>query len=562
MAEQQIDPVYSYEPKIKRQDFPKDFMFGVGTSAYQIEGAWNADGKGLHIWDCYALRHPEYIADGSNGCVTVDFYHKIKEDVQLLKKMGVKYFRFSISWSRILPGGKVSMGKNLEGINFYNKLIDELKDNEIEPFVTLFHWDLPNALEEEYMGFLSSKIVEDFVNYAEICFWEFGDRVKHWVTLNEPYRFTYGGYVEGSFAPGRGGKDQDGDPETEPYLVAYNLLNAHAAAYRKYQEDFKDAQKGQVGITLDTNFFKPYRGKDHTNDVKAVEYALDFMLGWFMEPLTSGNWPKNIQKFAVAPSLHHPDGRSLKQFTDEEKKKLIQSYDFLGINYYTASYARYVESSGLSKGFLTDCHYKASGQDPQGKNIGEPAFEGSWVYLCADELVDLLHYIKKTYKFDKYIVITENGDDDDDDDDDKKKEEKVKYSGKTYEEVRDDAFRLKYIKRHLDAIKRVNSHRLFTKPLVMGYFVWSFTDSYEWSSGYTIRFGMNYVDYNNNLLRYPKNSVFWFKKFLSEDKLRGTQKRSLTNVVDEEDGADESNGAPVKPEQAIEVVQKLKKAKT
>ncbi|KAD6453208.1 hypothetical protein E3N88_07913 [Mikania micrantha] len=519
MAEQQIDPVYSYEPKIKRQDFPNDFMFGVGTSAYQIEGAWNADGKGLHIWDCYALRHPEYIDDGSNGCVTVDFYHKIKEDVQLLKKMGVKYFRFSISWSRILPGGKVSMGKNLEGINFYNKLIDELKDNEIEPFVTLFHWDLPNALEEEYMGFLSSKIVEDFVNYAEICFWEFGDRVKYWVTLNEPYRFTYGGYVEGSFAPGRGGNDQDGDPETEPYLVAYNLLNAHAAAYRKYQEDFKDAQKGQVGITLDTNFFKPFNG-NNADDVKAVEYALDFMLGWFMEPLTSGNWPNNLQNFAIAPSLHYPDGRSLKQFTEEQKKKLIQSYDFLGINYYTSNYARYVKSSGLSTGFLTDCHYNASGA-PQSN-------------------------VKIT------VVEDEDG-----------KEKKIKCSGKTYEEVRDDAFRLKYIKRHLEAIKRVNSdHRLFTKPLVMGYFVWSFTDSYEWSSGYTIRFGMNYVDYNNNLLRYPKNSVFWFKKFLSEDKLRGTQKRSLTNVVDEEDGADESNGAPVKPEQAIEVVQKLKKAKT
>ncbi|KAM0009731.1 putative beta-glucosidase [Helianthus debilis subsp. tardiflorus] len=556
MAQEQIiifpDNNYNHDPNVKRHDFPADFMFGVGTSAYQIEGAWNADGKGLQIWDCFTLRHPEKIADGSNACVTVDSYNKMKEDVRLLKNMGVKYYRFSISWSRILPGGKVSLGKNLEGINYYNKLIDELKANHIEPFVTLFHWDLPNALEEEYMGFLSSKIVDDFVNYAEICFWEFGDRVKNWVTLNEPYRFTYAGYVQGTFAPGRGGENQDGDPETEPYIVAYNLLNCHAAAYRKYQEDFKDVQKGKVGITLDTNFFKPFRGRHCKEDVKAVEYAYDFMFGLFMEPLTSGDWPKNVHKFATTPSHHHPQGRYLPVFTDHQKKMLKQSYDFLGINYYTANFAKFKDdsSSSLSTGFLSDCHYEASGKDPYGNNIGGVAFDGSWVYLCAHELVDLLHHIKQAYKVEKYIVITENGAPDKNDD------------GKTYEEVRNDEFRLKYIKWHLEAIRRVNSVRLLTsegtKPLVMGYFVWSFTDSFEWGSGYTLRFGMNYVDYKNNLQRYPKKSALWFKKFLSEDKLWEPRKRSLISVDEEDEVA---NGAPVNATQAIEVVQKQKKAK-
>ncbi|KAI7731778.1 hypothetical protein M8C21_009173, partial [Ambrosia artemisiifolia] len=461
--------------------------------------------------------------------------------------------------------GKVSMGKNLEGISYYNKLIDELKANDIEPFVTLFHWDLPNALEEEYKGFLSSKIVDDFVNYAEICFWEFGDRVKNWVTLNEPYRFAYGGYVQGIFAPGRGGNNQDSDPETEPYIVSYNLFNCHAAAYTKYQEDFKDVQKGQVGITLDTNFFKPFRGKDNKDDVQAVEYAYDFMLGWYLEPITSGNWPVNVQNFATAPSLHHPQGRYLPVFTDEQKNKLIQSYDFLGINYYTANYTQiYNSSSSLSSGFLDDCHYKASGDkrskrtDPNGNYIGEPAFEGSWVYLCANELVDLLEHIKKTYKVEKYIVITENG-------------PQQNENGKTYEQVRDDAFRLKYIKWHLDAIRRANTlcffnsirllsseNSIMTKPLVMGYFAWSFTDSFEWNSGYTLRFGMNYVDFKNNLLRYPKKSAIWFKKFLNKNTLLETRKRSLIDVEKE----DEVNGAQIKAEQAVEVVQKLKKAKT
>ncbi|KAK9068297.1 hypothetical protein SSX86_012408 [Deinandra increscens subsp. villosa] len=554
-------PEYDKDPNVKRQDFPPGFMFGVGTSAYQVEGAWNEDGKGLHIWDCYAQRHPAKIADGTNACVTIDSYHRMKEDVQLLKKMGVNYFRFSISWSRILPGGKVSMGKNLEGINYYNRLIDELQANGIEPFVTLYHWDLPNALEEEYMGFLSTKIVDDFVNYVEICFWEFGDRVKHWVTFNEPYRFTYGGYVEGTFAPGRGGKNKDGvleagDPETEPYIVAANLLNCHAAAYRKYEEDFKSVQKGQVGITLDVNFFKPYDSAN-PDDVKAVEYAYDFMFGWFMEPLTSGTWPKSMQNFAVKPSLHH-DERYLYQFTDEEKKKLIQSYDFLGINYYTSNYAQAykIPDGTLSDGYIKDSHYKAFGKvsDKDGnviKLIGEEAFKDSWVYLCANELVDLLYHIKKTYKVEKHFVITENG-----------APEKNDHE-KTYEQMKDDAFRLKYLKWHLDAIRRANAllttDDITKKPLVNGYFAWSFTDSYEWGSGYTLRFGMNYVDYNNNLHRYPKKSAIWFKKFLSENKLYETRKRGLNNLEQEDEVM---NGTQLKAKKPVEMTQKLKKAKT
>ncbi|KAK1418708.1 hypothetical protein QVD17_27854 [Tagetes erecta] len=534
---------YNHDPKVQRRDFPSDFMFGVGTSAYQIEGAWKEDGKGLHIWDCFALRHPENITDGSNACVTVDFYHKMKEDVQVLKKMGVNSFRFSISWSRILPGGKVSMGKSLEGINFYNKLIDELKANDIEPFVTLFHWDLPNALEEEYMGFLSPKIVDDFVNYAEICFWEYGDRVKNWVTLNEPFRFTYYGYVKGRFAPGRGGVNHEDETETEPYNVAYNLINCHAAAYKKYQDDFKEAQNGKVGITLDVNFFKPFSGDK--KDVKAVEYAYDFMFGLFMEPITSGDWPKNVQKFARMGSVHYPQGRNesvIPSFTIDQKETLKQSYDFLGINYYTASFAKSVESSGLSKGFETDMRYEESVKDISGNYAGEPAFDGTWVFLCAKELVDLLFYIKKTYKVENYFVITENGAPEENEDGsyfDSGNDPEKKKVIKTYEQVKDDEFRVKYIKWHLEAIRRANSRWtvdsiIWKKHLVMGYFVWSFTDSYEWSGGYTQRFGLNYVDYKNNLLRYPKSSALWYKKFLSGDKT-SKETHVLTEAIQAED---------------------------
>ncbi|KAI3829219.1 hypothetical protein L1987_03336 [Smallanthus sonchifolius] len=457
---------------IKRSDFPDDFIFGVGSSAYQIEGGWRAHGKGLSICDSFSLRYPGlslfYKTGGANGCRSVENYSRMKEDVQLLKKMGVNSYRFSISWSRILPGGKVSMGKSLEGIDHYNKLIDELLANGIEPFVTLFHWDTPNALEEEYMGFLSSKIVDDFVNYADICFWEFGDRVKNWVTLNEPYTFAYGGYVQGIYAPGRGGKNQDGDPQVEPYIVAYNLLNSHAAAYRLYQENYKSFQKGKVGITLNCNYFQPYRGSSHQQDIQAVDHAYDFKFGWFMEPLTKGNWPENMQRLAIIPTSDYPNGRVLPKFSIDQQKTLIASYDFLGINYYYASFAQYQDPSDeIPLGYSTDGHFKKSGSPDK----NDP--------------------------------------------------------GKTYEEARDDTYRLNYIKHHLEAIKLARRN----KVNVMGYFIWSFMDSFEWSFGYNIRFGMIYVDYMNDLQRYPKRSAVWFRKFLSENK-KVSVKSNVTQVND------------------------------
>ncbi|KAL7609684.1 hypothetical protein Lser_V15G14341 [Lactuca serriola] len=544
MADEEIPNLIHND--IKRTDFPDNFMFGVGTSAYQIEGSWNVDGKGLSNWDTFTLRHPDKIRGGGNGCVAVDNYRRWKEDVQLLKQMGVNHYRFSIPWSRILPGGKLCMGKSLEGINHYNKLIDELIDNGIQPFVTLFHWDLPNALEEEYMGFLSSKVVDDFVDFADICFWEFGDRVKDWATLNEPYRFTISGYVEGVYPPGRGGKGEEGDPETEPYTVSYNLLNCHAAAYRKYEKDYKAHQKGKVGITFDTNFFKPYRGSSNKDDVNAVQYAYDFMFGWFLEPLTKGTWPESMQKFATSPTKKYPNGRRLPKFSDDQLAKLIGSYDFLGINYYTANFSQFqAPAPDVRIGYLTDRHYTPSGKDPRKNPIGPVAFEGSWVYLCPEELTKLLLLVKNKYHVTKDIIITENGSQD------------QNLPDKTFVQVRDDTFRINYIKKHLEAIKNARSLGVN----VMGHFVWSFMDSFEWVFGYNSRFGMFYVDYTNNLLRYPKNSAIWYRKFLSA-KSRLLLKRSLRN--DQQEKEDEVNDITKEEEdddEIIEVIPKLKKAK-
>lgn len=205
-----------------------------------------------------------------------------QEDIRILKEMGLDAYRFSISWSRILPNGKFSGGVNEEGIKYYNNLIDELLANGIKPFVTLLHFDVPQALEDEYGGFLSSRIVNDFYNYVDLCFGKFGDSVKHWVTLNEPWSFSYGGYAMGFLAPGRCSSWQQlsctgGDSATEPYLVAHHQLLAHAAAVKLYRSKYERQQMGKIGITLISEWFEPYSSTKE--DYEAALRGLDFMFG-------------------------------------------------------------------------------------------------------------------------------------------------------------------------------------------------------------------------------------------------------------------------------------------
>ncbi|WCJ36973.1 Beta-glucosidase 12 [Euphorbia peplus] len=233
------DPLF-----FNRSSFPAGFLFGTASSSYQYEGAAKEDGRGPSIWDSFTHQFPEKIADHSNGNVAVDSYHKYKEDVRIMKEMGLDAYRFSISWSRILPRGKLNGGVNKEGIKYYNNLINELLANGIKPFVTLFHWDLPQTLQDEYGGFLSSKIVDDFEDYSKLCFDTFGDRVKHWITLNEPWTFIMFGYAMGIGPPNQCSVWQKlnctgGDSSTEPYIAAHNQLLAHATAVKLYKQKFQ-----------------------------------------------------------------------------------------------------------------------------------------------------------------------------------------------------------------------------------------------------------------------------------------------------------------------------------
>ncbi|GLT49780.1 hypothetical protein SLA2020_233130 [Shorea laevis] len=485
----------STTPVLIRTGFGDDFIFGTASSAYQYEGAASEGGKAPSIWDTYTHNHPERIMDGSNGDVADDSYHRYKEDVEIMKEMGLDAYRFSISWSRILPNGKVSGGVNEEGIKYYNNLINELLSNGIEPYVTLFHWDLPQDLEDEYGGFLSHKILDDFVAYSEVCFKEFGDRVKHWITLNEPWTLSNLGYTNGSLAPGRCSEWQQlnctgGDSGTEPYLVSHHQLLAHAAAVDLYRQKYQEIQEGTIGITLNSHWFVPLSDSKH--DQEAAQRALDFMFGWFMDPITKGHYPECMQSLV---------GDRLPRFTKEQSEMLKGSFDFLGLNYYTANYAGDAPKVNASRpSYSTDSRANLS-TERDGVPIG-PGTASSWLYVYPEGFHDLLMYIKNKYD-NPLIYITENGVDEMDD------------PSLPLEKALIDYHRINYHLQHLSFLQAA----IRSGVNVKGYFAWSLLDNFEWTNGYTARFGIYYVDYRNALKRYPKLSAHWFKNFLNRQKV-------------------------------------------
>ncbi|RWR72709.1 Non-cyanogenic beta-glucosidase [Cinnamomum micranthum f. kanehirae] len=439
---------------LNRASFPPGFLFGTSSSAYQYEGAAATGGKGPSVWDTFTHRHPEKIIDRSNGDVAEDTYHRYKEDVSIMKKMGLDAYRFSFSWSRILPC--------------------------VEPLVTLFHWDAPQSLEDEYGGFLSSHIVKDFRDYANICFREFGDRVKHWITMNEPLRFSFGGYEDGSLAPGRcsswePGNCSVGNSATEPYVVGHNLLLAHAAAV---------SQRGIIGISMLSKWLIPLDKSKANND--AAQRAIDFT---FMDPLYRGDYPTSMRSLV---------GQRLPKFTKEQSRMVNGSFDFIGLNYYTANYAvNNPHSDELHKSPSTDSHVTLTGKR-NGIAIG-PQAASPWIYIYPRGIRDFLLYMKNRYN-NPVIYITENGMDE--------------FNNETLplQEALQDDKRIDYMHSHLSFIRTAIRDGVD----VRGYFAWSFLDNFEWVDGYTVRFGLNYVDFKDGLKRYPKNSAIWFQKFLQK----------------------------------------------
>ncbi|KAF3338293.1 beta-glucosidase 12-like protein [Carex littledalei] len=464
---------------LNRSSFPQGFIFGTASSAYQYEGGAREGGRGPSIWDTFTHLHPEKIDDHSNGDVADDSYHRYKEDVRLMKEMEMDAYRFSISWTRILPNGRLSGGVNRAGVDYYNNLINELLSKGIKPFVTLFHWDSPQALEDQYSGFLSPNIVEDYVRYAEVCFFEFGDRVKQWITFNEPLSFCSVGYATGSMTLGR-----QSNSATEPYSACHHLLLAHGAAVRLYRQKYQTSQRGTIGITLNPTWCLPYSSSK--SDADAQQRTLDFSFGWFMDPLTEGDYPFIMRALV---------GERLPKFTKKESDMVKGSLDFIGVNYYSASYAIGVKQS-VNRSYTTDSRVNLT-EERNGIPIG-PRAASRWLYIYPPGIREVLVYIKNKYN-DPVIYITENGVDE--------------YNNKSLplgEALKDD-FRIEYYYSHLQYLHAAISEGVNVK----GYFAWSLLDNFEWGNGYTVRFGINFVDYENGLKRYPKKSAYWFKQFLA-----------------------------------------------
>ncbi|KAF9665397.1 hypothetical protein SADUNF_Sadunf16G0118300 [Salix dunnii] len=510
--------------KLSRNSFPDGFLTRYNIASRTVveertasivlicslfEGETNKSGKGPNIWDTFIEEHPERISDHSNANVAVDFYHRYKAHVQRMKGMGMDAFRFSISWSRVLPHGRLSAGINEEGIQFYNNLIDELIKNGIQPFATLFHWDTPQAIEDKYGGFLSRNILNDFQDFVELCFQKFGDRVKHWITLNEPFMFSVNGYDTGTMAPGRVStlENYPGQPKisgaTEVYIVTHHLLLAHATAVKVYKEKYQTCQGGKIGITLVSHWFEPYSSSE--SDRMATKRSLEFMLG-YMDPVTKGDYPQ---------TMHDYVGGRLPKFSEEESKMLRGSYDFIGVNYYTTYYAQNVEDANYKNiGFMEDArvNWPANYIMNHFFPLGIEMYSRSNLQ-AGSSIRHLLNYIKDAYE-NPTIYITENGVDD------------VKSS--SLEEALNDPVREQYYKDIFDnVLKSINEHGVDVK----GFFAWSFSDDFEWGSGYGSRFGLYFIDYENDLKRYAKNSVKWFKQFLHKDEIKLNHNMSHIRVI-------------------------------
>lgn len=453
--------------------FPGNFLWGTATSSYQIEGAATINGKGPSIWDAFSSI-PGKTYQGETGAIACDHYHKFREDIQLMKDMGVKAYRFSIAWARVMPTGKDKV--NETGIQFYNELIDALIEADIIPWITLYHWDLPLALQLEEDGWLGASIPERFAAYADLCYERFGDRVKNWITLNEPWVVAILGYGQGVFAPGR-------VSNSEPYLAGHQLLLAHAKAVQVYRTKYSH-QKGQIGITNNCDWREPLT--DNPKDIAAAERALQFFLGWFADPVYKGDYP-SVMKERLKEKLP--------EFSKAEQQLLKGSSDFFGLNHYTTMYAAHddgtiKEQSVYGNGGISEDQAVSLSLDKDWKLTSM-----NWAVVpwgCKK----LLEWIDERYDRPP-IYITENG---------------CAYPDEIIDGAVNDQPRVDFYKGYLQACQEAIANGVQLK----GYFAWSFMDNFEWASGYAKRFGLHHIDFKT-LKRTPKKSAYWFKEVITNN---------------------------------------------
>ncbi|KAJ4876808.1 Myrosinase 1 [Raphanus sativus] len=454
-------------------------------------------GRGLNVWDGFTHRYPEKGgSDLGNGDTTCESYTRWQKDIDIMDELNATGYRFSFAWSRIIPKGKVSRGVNKGGLEYYHKLIDGLIAKNVTPFVTLFHWDLPQTLQDEYEGFLNRTIIDDFRDYADLCFKEFGGKVKNWITINQLYTVPTRGYAIGTDAPGRCSPEVDdrcygGNSSTEPYIVAHNQLLAHAAAVDVYRTKYK-FQRGKIGPVMITRWFLPFDDTDKASK-DAADRMKEFFLGWFMEPLTKGRYPDIMRQIV---------GSRLPNFTEAEAELVAGSYDFLGLNYYTTQYAQQKPNpvTWANHTAMMDPGVKLTYNNSRGENLG-PLFvkdaKNGNAYYYPKGIYYVMDYFKTKYN-NPLIYITENG---------------FSTPGEeTREEAIADSKRIDYLCSHLCFLRKVIREKGVN---IKGYFAWALGDNYEFCKGFTVRFGLSYVNWTNLDDRNLKESGKWYQSFIN-----------------------------------------------
>lgn len=441
--------------------FPEDFLWGSATSSYQIEGAHDADGKGESIWDRFS-HTPGKVYNNDHGDIACDHYHRFREDIALMKEIGLDSYRFSISWPRIMPEGKGRV--NQKGMDFYKRLVEELLKNDIQPAVTLYHWDLPQSLQDKG-GWLNRDIVNYFAEYSRVVFEALGDRIPLWITHNEPWVVSFLGYGSGEHAPGI--KDN-----AKAIQAAHHLLVSHGLTVKRYRSLGLD---GDIGITL--NLTKAYPATDSVQDRKAAERMEAFINDWFLSPIFKGKYPD-----VLVPLYEKEFGKP--EMKEGDLELIKQEIDFLGINYYTRSLIKDAPEGDFLKISAV-------------KNEGSEYTEMDWE-VYPKGLYDLLVHLNDNYT-DKPLYITENG---------SSYPDKLDKEGKVHDESR-----INYLRQHFISARKAIERGVPLK----GYYVWSLMDNFEWAHGYSKRFGLIYVDYDNQQKRILKDSAYWYQQVIKNN---------------------------------------------
>ncbi|WP_283152581.1 GH1 family beta-glucosidase [Guptibacillus hwajinpoensis] len=433
--------------------FPNDMKWGAATAAYQIEGAVDEGGRGQSIWDTFS-HTPGNVKNGDNGDVACDSYYRYEEDIALMKELGIEMYRFSVSWPRIFPNGTGKV--NEEGLQYYHRFVDALLDQGIEPMCTLYHWDLPQALQDKG-GWASRETTDAFADYAELMFNEFNGKIKHWITINEPWCVSFLSNFIGVHAPG----NRDLQLAT---TISHHLLLAHGKAVTRFREL---EMEGNIGYAPNLEWNEPYSNKQE--DIDACNRGMGWFIEWFFDPVFKGRYPEFMlnwfEKKGVSLTLE-----------DGDLDVISQPIDFVGINYYTGSVGRYKENEELF--------------DLEKIDIGYDKTDIGW-NVYGEGFYKVLSKLKDQYG-DVPIYITENG---------------ACYNDGVEDGQVKDERRIEYLKQHLTSLSR----SIEAGVNIKGYLTWSLLDNFEWAEGYDKRFGLVHVNFRT-LERTKKDSYYWYKQ--------------------------------------------------